>query len=157
MRASGTCRPGPKDGHASKASRDLQLTRGTSAKSNGFKYGGGTLDGANSASVRTDPLLFATNCRGRSCRRSLSGSGSEKKKKKQTRERKTISIRRNGPNEEEKWDDDEEEEKKEEEEEEENKNTNKKRRVDQTDPEDLRKKRKRKRRRSRDFKRERAR
>jgi len=43
--------PGPKDGHASKASRDLQLTRGTSAKSNGFKYGGGTLDGANSASV----------------------------------------------------------------------------------------------------------
>jgi hypothetical protein len=31
--------PGPKDGHASKASRDLQLTRGTSAKSNGFKYG----------------------------------------------------------------------------------------------------------------------
>jgi len=32
--------PGPKDGHASKASRDLKLTRGASAKSNGFKYGG---------------------------------------------------------------------------------------------------------------------
>ena len=124
--------PGPKDGHASKASRDLQLTRGTSAKSNGFKYGGGTLDGANSASVRTDfPILFATNCRGRSCRRSFwSGSGSEKKKKKQTREKNDFR-RRNGPNEEEKWDDDDEEE--------ENKNTNKKRRVDQTDSERLEK------------------
>ena len=125
--------PGPKDGHASKASRDLQLTRGTSAKSNGFKYGGGTLDGANSASVRTG---ISNSLRDQLSRKKLQTKFLERKRKREEEaeadeREKNDFRRRNGPNEEEKRDDDDEEE--------ENKNTNKKRRVDQTDSERLEK------------------
>ena len=106
--------PGPKDGHASKASRDLQLTRGTSAKSNGFKYGGGTLDGANSASVRTG---ISNSVRDQLSRKKLQTKFLERKRKREeeaeAEEREKNDFhRRNGPNEEEKRDDDDEEEEK---------------------------------------------
>ena len=76
--------PGPKDGHASKASRDLQLTRGTSAKSNGFKYGGGTLDGANSASVRTG---ISNSARDQLSRRKLQAKFLARKRKREEEEK----------------------------------------------------------------------
>merc|ERR1711959_579211 len=115
-------------------------TRGTSAKSNGFKYGGGTLDGANSASVRTG---ISNSVRDQLSRKKLQTKFLERKRKreeeKEADEREKNDFhRRNGPNEEEKRDDDDEEEEQEEQEEE-NKNTNKKRRVDQTDSERLEK------------------
>ena len=117
--------PGPKDGHASKASRDLQLTRGTSAKSNGFKYGGGTLDGANSASVRTGISSSSRPTVEEEVADEVFGAEAEarRRRSRSRREREKRFPQRNGPNEEEKQDDDDEEE--------ENKNTNKKRRVDQ--------------------------
>ena len=67
--------PGPKDGHASKASRDLKLTRGASAKSNGFKYGGVGRDldrkgGQGGAACEEDPPSFdgAARARAQVCR-----------------------------------------------------------------------------------------
>ena len=96
--------PGPKDGHASRASRDLKLTRGASAKSNGFKYGGGGRDldhggGQGAGGVRTRfPTLFVTNGVGKRYRgSSSSGNGSERKKKKTKKKKKkkekTVLLR----------------------------------------------------------------
>ena len=91
--------PGPKDGHASRASRDLKLTRGASAKSNGFKYGGGGRDldhggGQGAGGVRTGfPTLFVTNGVGKRYRgSSSSGNGSERKKKKTKKKKKEKTV-----------------------------------------------------------------
>lgn len=126
--------PGPKDGHASKASRDLQLTRGTSAKSNGFKYGGGTLDGATS--VRTG---ISNSARDQLSRRKLRAKFLARKRKREEEEEKEkerderrgtkgdeTAKRRSGD------DDDEEED---DESENENENKNKRRRTEQTESE----------------------
>ena len=132
--------PGPKDGHASKASRDLQLTRGTSAKSNGFKYGGGTLDGATS--VRTG---ISNSARDQLSRRKLRAKflarkrkreeeeeekekGKEKEREEERRGTKgdETAKRRSGGD-----DDDEEDD----ESENENENKNKRRRTEQTESE----------------------
>jgi cobalamin biosynthesis protein CobT len=124
--------PGPKDGHASKASRDLQLTRGTSAKSNGFKYGGGTLDGATS--VRTG---ISNSARDQLSRRKLREKFLARKRKREEEEEEEkerderrgtkgdeTAKRRSGDDEEE---DDESEN--------ENENKNKRRRTEQTESE----------------------
>jgi len=132
--------PGPKDGHASKASRDLQLTRGTSAKSNGFKYGGGTLDGATS--VRTG---ISNSARDQLSRRKLRAKFLARKRKREEEEEEKekgkekerederrgtkgdeTAKRRSGD------DDDEEED---DESENENENKNKRRRTEQTESE----------------------
>jgi len=132
--------PGPKDGHASKASRDLQLTRGTSAKSNGFKYGGGTLDGATS--VRTG---ISNSARDQLSRRKLRAKFLARKRKREEEEEEKekgkekerederrgtkgdeTAKRRSGGD-----DDDEEDD----ESENENENKNKRRRTEQTESE----------------------
>jgi ribosomal protein L44E len=120
--------PGPKDGHASKASRDLQLTRGTSAKSNGFKYGGGTLDGANRAtSVRTG---ISNSARDQLSRRKLRAKFlARKRKREEEEEEEKERDERRGT----KGDDDDEEE--DDESENENENQNKRRRTEQTESE----------------------
>ena len=131
--------PGPKDGHASKASRDLQLTRGTSAKSNGFKYGGGTLDGATS--VRTG---ISNSARDQLSRRKLRAKflarkrkreeeeeekekGKEKEREEERRGTKgdETAKRRSGGDDEEEDDESENE----------NENKNKRRRTEQTESE----------------------
>jgi hypothetical protein len=126
--------PGPKDGHASKASRDLQLTRGTSAKSNGFKYGGGTLDGATS--VRTG---ISNSARDQLSRRKLREKFLARKRKREEEEEKEkerderrgtkgdeTAKRRSGGDDEEEEDDESENE---------NENKNKRRRTEQTESE----------------------
>ena len=126
--------PGPKDGHASKASRDLQLTRGTSAKSNGFKYGGGTLDGANSASVRTG---ISNSARDQLSRRKLQAKFLARKRKREEEEEEEEKEKekerddRSGDVGVGVVDDDEEDD----ESENENENKNKRRRTEQTESE----------------------
>lgn len=120
--------PGPKDGHASKASRDLQLTRGTSAKSNGFKYGGGTLDGANSASVRTG---ISNSARDQLSRRKLQAKFLARKRKREEEEEEKERDERSGDVVVGVVDDDEEDD----ESENENENKNKRRRTAQTESE----------------------
>jgi hypothetical protein len=120
--------PGPKDGHASKASRDLQLTRGTSAKSNGFKYGGGTLDGANSASVRTG---ISNSARDQLSRRKLQAKFLARKRKREEEEEEKERDERSGDVVGGVVDDDEEDD----ESENENENKNKRRRTEQTESE----------------------
>ena len=124
--------PGPKDGHASKASRDLQLTRGTSAKSNGFKYGGGTLDGATSVRTGTSnsarDLLSRRKLRAKFLarkRKREEEKEKEKERRKGTKGDETAKRRSGGD------DDDEEDD----ESENENENKNKRRRTEQTESE----------------------
>ena len=80
--------PGPKDGHASRASRDLKLTRGASAKSNGFKYGGGGRDLDNggqggAGGVRTG---ISNSIRDQRSRKALQRKFFERKRKREEEE-----------------------------------------------------------------------
>ena len=80
--------PGPKDGHASRASRDLKLTRGASAKSNGFKYGGGGRDldhggGQGAGGVRTG---ISNSPRDQRSRKALQRKFFERKRKREEEE-----------------------------------------------------------------------
>ena len=80
--------PGPKDGHASRASRDLKLTRGASAKSNGFKYGGGGRDLDNggqggAGGVRTG---MSNSLRDQRSRKALQRKFFERKRKREEEE-----------------------------------------------------------------------
>ena len=80
--------PGPKDGHASRASRDLKLTRGASAKSNGFKYGGGGRDldhggGQGAGGVRTG---ISNSLRDQRSRKALQRKFFERKRKREEEE-----------------------------------------------------------------------
>ena len=80
--------PGPKDGHASRASRDLKLTRGVSAKSNGFKYGGGGRDldhggGQGAGGVRTG---ISNSPRDQRSRKALQRKFFERKRKREEEE-----------------------------------------------------------------------
>ena len=80
--------PGPKDGHASRASRDLKLTRGASAKSNGFKYGGGGRDldhggGQGAGGVRRG---ISNSLRDQRSRKALQRKFFERKRKREEEE-----------------------------------------------------------------------